>query len=158
MAYRSVVNRLPRGPECIFNVWISHFQKAPNVLRQTGGFHEHIQKHCGRTRRALHTGTPWMVAKLLSVDELFAKRSLQGYLKKMETEYSECLRVVNSIGTEEQFSEDELRAKRTKVSLLAPLVHSIRELETKQKEVAETETLLKGKVTATAIDGDELLS
>lgn len=85
-----------------------------------------------------------MVAKLLSTDELFAKRSLQGYLKKMETEYSECLRAVNSNGTEEQCSEDELRAKRTKVSLLAPLIHSIRELETKQKEIAETETLLKG--------------
>lgn len=154
MAYRSVMNRLPQGKECVLRVWISHFQKASSVLHQTGGFHQHIIKHCGRTRRTFHTGTPWMVAKLLSIDDLFAKRSLQGYLKKMETEYSECLRVVNGTGAEEQFSEDELRAKRTKVSLLAPLVHSIRELETKQKEVVETEALLKGKVTASAIQRD----
>lgn len=86
-----------------------------------------------------------MVAKLLSVDELFSKRSLQEYLKKMETEYSECLRVVNRGEVEEQCSNDELRAKRTKVSLLAPLIQSIRELNTKQKEIAETETLLKGE-------------
>ncbi|KAA8583562.1 hypothetical protein FQN60_014770 [Etheostoma spectabile] len=84
-----------------------------------------------------------MVAKLLSVDELFAKRSLEEYLKKMETEYSECLRAVNSSVKEEQYSEDDLRVKRTKVSLLAPLIQCIRELDTKQKEMAETETLLK---------------
>lgn len=144
MAYRRAANLLPIGKECVFSLWIPRFQKAPNVISQTGRFHEHVEKHCGRTIRTLHTGTPLMVAKLLSADELFAKRSLQGYLKKMETEYSECLRAVNSNGTEEQCSEDELRAKRTKVSLLAPLIHSIRELETKQKEIAETETLLKG--------------
>lgn len=84
-----------------------------------------------------------MVAKLQSVDELFARRSLQEYLKKMETEYSECLREDNSSATEEQCSEDKLRTKRTKVSLLAPLIHTIRELEKKQKEIAETEMLLK---------------
>ncbi|XP_042289444.1 peptide chain release factor 1-like, mitochondrial isoform X2 [Thunnus albacares] len=85
-----------------------------------------------------------MVAKLLSLDELFVKRSLQDYLKKMETEYSECLNVVNSSGTEgERCSDDDLRAKRTKVSQLAPLIQSIRELDVKQKEIAETETLLK---------------
>lgn len=92
-----------------------------------------------------------MVAKLLSVDELFAKSSLQGYLKKMETDYSECLKVINIDGTEEQCSEDELRAKRTRVSMLAPLVHSIRELEAKQKEIAETEALLKGEPLCAAI-------
>lgn len=82
-----------------------------------------------------------MAAKILSLDELFARRSLQDHLKKIETEYSECLNVVNSTGTE----EDELRAKRTEVSQLAPLIQSIRELHTKQKEIAETETLLKGE-------------
>ena len=87
-----------------------------------------------------------MVAKLLSVDELFAKSSLQQYLKKIETEYSECLRAVNSDGTEEQCSDDDLRAKRTKVSLLAPLVQSIRELDTKHKDLTETEALLKGEM------------
>lgn len=85
-----------------------------------------------------------MVARLLSVDELFAKRSLQEYLKKMETEYDECLRE-----TDEQSNEDELRARRIRASLLAPLIHSIRELNTKQKDFAETETLLKGETAAT---------
>lgn len=86
-----------------------------------------------------------MVAKLLSVEELFAKKSLQEYLKKMETEYSQSLRVVNSSVTEEQFSEDEVRTKRTKMSLLDPLIQSIKELDSKQKELAETNTLLKGE-------------
>lgn len=141
MSYRRAVNLLPRGKECVFNLWIPRAQKSPNVISQTVRFYE----HCGRTTRTLHTGTPLMVAKLLSVDELFSKRSLQEYLKKMETEYSECLRVVNRGEVEEQCSNDELRAKRTKVSLLAPLIQSIRELNTKQKEIAETETLLKGE-------------
>lgn len=145
MSYRRAVNLLPRGKECVFSLWIPPFQKSPHVISQTVRFYEHVNNHCGRATRTLHTGTPLMVAKLLSVDELFAKRSLQEYLKKMETEYSECLRAVNSSEVEEQCSEDELRAKRTKVSLLAPLIQSIRELDTKQKEIAETETLLKGE-------------
>lgn len=137
MAYRRALNLLPRGKQFIFRV----FQKPPNAISQTLRFH--MNNPCSRTRN-LHTATPLMVAKLLSAEELFAMRSLQGYLKKMEMEYSECLRAVNSSETEEQFSEDELRAKRTKVSLLAPLIQSIRELEAKQKEVTETETLMKG--------------
>lgn len=145
MAYRRAMKLFPKGKECDFNLWMPRSQMASNVISQTARVH--VGKHCGRTTRALHTGAPSMVAKLLSVEELFAKRSLQGYLKKMETDYSECLRAVNSDGTEGQCSEDELRAKRTKVSLLVPLIHSIRELETKQKEIAETETLLKGKST-----------
>ncbi|XP_030296965.1 peptide chain release factor 1-like, mitochondrial [Sparus aurata] len=136
MAYRRALNLLPRGKQFIFRV----FQKPPNAISQTLRFH--MNNPCSRTRN-LHTATPLMVAKLLSAEELFAMRSLQGYLKKMEMEYSECLRAVNSSETEEQFSEDELRAKRTKVSLLAPLIQSIRELEAKQKEVTETETLMK---------------
>ncbi|XP_070772411.1 peptide chain release factor 1-like, mitochondrial [Enoplosus armatus] len=143
MAYRRSVNLLHRGKECVFSLWIPRFQKSPNVISQTVRFHEHGNNHCVRTTRTLHTGTPSMVAKLLSVDELFAKRSLQEYLKKMEAEYSECLRAVNSSVMEEQCSEEELRAKRTKVSLLDPLIQSIRELDTKQKEIAETEALLK---------------
>lgn len=141
MAYRRAVNLLPRGKECIFSLWIPCLQKSPNVTSQTVRFHGHASNHCGRTTRSLHTGSPLMVTKLLSVDELFAKRSLQEYLKKMETEYSECLTAVNSNMTE----EDEVRAKRTKVSLLAPLIQSIRELDSKQKELAETDTLLKGE-------------
>ncbi|XP_033469613.2 peptide chain release factor 1-like, mitochondrial [Epinephelus lanceolatus] len=142
MAYRRAVNLLWRERESVFSLWLPRFQKSPNVIRQTVKFHEHMNSnHCGRTR-SLHTSTPLMVAKLLSLDELFAKRSLQEHLKKMETEYSECLRVANNSVAEEQCSEDELREKRTKVSLLAPLIQSIRELDTKQKEMAEMETLL----------------
>ncbi|XP_032396808.1 peptide chain release factor 1-like, mitochondrial [Etheostoma spectabile] len=142
MAYRRAVNLISKGNECVFSLWIP-LQKSPNFIRQTVSSHKHANNYCGRTIRSLYTGTPLMVAKLLSVDELFAKRSLEEYLKKMETEYSECLRAVNSSVKEEQYSEDDLRVKRTKVSLLAPLIQCIRELDTKQKEMAETETLLK---------------
>nr|XP_046258924.1 peptide chain release factor 1-like, mitochondrial [Scatophagus argus]XP_046258925.1 peptide chain release factor 1-like, mitochondrial [Scatophagus argus]XP_046258926.1 peptide chain release factor 1-like, mitochondrial [Scatophagus argus] len=146
MAYRRASKLLPRGKECILSLWIPRFQKSPNATSQSIRFHEH--NHCGRATRALHTGTALMVAKLLSVDEIFAKRSMQEYLKKMETDYSECLRAVDSSLTEDQCSEDELRAKRIKVSLLAPLMQSIRELDAKQKEIAETEVLLKDEDSA----------
>lgn len=121
--------------------WKTQFKKGLNVHSRMGGFYEYLQSQSART---LHTGVSLMAAKLLSVDELFAKRSLQGYLKKMEVEYHECLKAVD--GTEEGCTEGELRAKRTRVSLLAPLIRSIGELETKQKEMAETETLLEGEV------------
>ncbi|XP_051274815.1 peptide chain release factor 1-like, mitochondrial [Dicentrarchus labrax] len=139
MAYRRAFNLLLRRKECVFSLQIPGFQKSPNVTRQTVRFHELANQHCGGTTRTLHTGTPLMVDKLLSLDELFAKKSLQEYLKKVETEYSEC----DSIETEEQCSEDELRVKRTKVSLLGPLIRSIRELDSKRKEIAEAELLLK---------------
>ncbi|MEQ2213254.1 hypothetical protein XENOCAPTIV_011921 [Xenoophorus captivus] len=84
--------------------------------------------------------------KLLSVDELFAKRSLQEHLQKVEKEYNECLKAVTYSVTEDGCSEDEMKAKRTKISLLAPLIQSIRELDKKQKEISETEMLLKGVV------------
>ena len=147
MAYRRAISLLHRAEECVFSLWMPRFPKSPNAIRQTVRFYEHNNNHCGRATRTLHTGTPLMVAKILSAEELFAKRSLQEYLKKMETEYSECLRAINSSVTEEQCSVDELRAKRTTVSVLAPLVQSIRELDTKQREMAETEALLKGETT-----------
>ncbi|XP_044228767.1 peptide chain release factor 1-like, mitochondrial isoform X1 [Thunnus albacares] len=142
MAYRRAINLLPRGKECVFSMLMP--PHSPNVFSRPVRFHELSSNRCGETTRTLHTGARLMVAKLLSLDELFVKRSLQDYLKKMETEYSECLNVVNSSGTEgERCSDDDLRAKRTKVSQLAPLIQSIRELDVKQKEIAETETLLK---------------
>uniref|UniRef100_A0A3P8U828 Peptide chain release factor 1-like, mitochondrial n=1 Tax=Amphiprion percula TaxID=161767 RepID=A0A3P8U828_AMPPE len=125
MAYRRLVK------EFVFGSWIRRLPKPQTVFSD-------------RTRRTLHTSSPSMV-KLLSVEELFARRSLQEHLKKMEMEYGECLWAVSSSGPEEQCSEDQLRTKRTKVSLLAPLVQSIRELDAKQKEIAETEILLKGE-------------
>ncbi|XP_069568392.1 peptide chain release factor 1-like, mitochondrial [Brachyistius frenatus] len=137
MACRRLVNLLPRGRECL---WIPRFQQTQHVVSHTLRFH--ASKHYVRAKRTLHTSAPLMV-KLLSVDELFARRSLREHLKKMEAEYSECLRAVSGSEPEEQCSEDELRAKRTEVALLAPLIQSIRELDTKQKEMAETEMLLK---------------
>lgn len=143
MAYRRAGNLLLIGKECVFRWRLHPLQKTSSVICQTG---KHFGKQCGKTARTLHTGAPsCMVAKLLSADELFAKTSLQEYLKKMQTEYNDCLRAVNSNGTEEQSSEEELRDKRTKLSLLAPLINSIRELDTKQREMAETVTLLKGE-------------
>lgn len=143
MSYRRALNLLPRGKECVSSLWIHPFKKTPNVINQTVRFNEHINNHCGWTTRTLYTGSPLMVAKLLSADELFAKRSLLEYLRRMETEYSDCLRAVNSSGVEEQYNDDDLRVKRTRVSLLAPLIQSIRELNTKERELSETEMLLK---------------
>lgn len=132
---------LPRGRGYVCMFWRTQFERTLKVNRQTCGFNEYLKKQSART---LHTGSPMMVAKLLSVDELFAKRSLQGYLKKMEIEYHECFKAVD--GGEECGSENELRAKRTRFSLLTPLIDSIKELETKQRELTETETLLEGEV------------
>lgn len=116
-------------------------QQKPTVISQIC---KNLHQQCGTTARTLHTGSPsCMVAKLLTAEELFAKTSLQEYLKKMENEYSDCLQVVNRSGIEEQCNEEELRAKRTKLSKLAPLVQSIRQLDTKQQELAEMVTLLK---------------
>lgn len=144
MAYRRIINLLPRGKECVFNMLKP--PHSPHFISMPVRFHELFNSSCLGTTRSLHTAARLMVAKLLSLDELFSKRSLQDYLKKMETEYSECLNVVNSSGTEEErCSEDEMKAKRTKVSQLAPLVQSIKELDTKQEEITETETLLKGE-------------
>lgn len=118
-------------------------QQKQSAISQTC---KDFYKRCGTTVRPFHTGAPFcMVAKLLTADELFAKASLQEYLKKIETEYSDCLRVVSSSGTEEQYTEEELSVKRTELSLLAPLIQSIRQLDTKQREMAETVTLLKGE-------------
>lgn len=143
MAYRRAVTLLHRQRDCVFSLWIPNLQKSLNVTNQAVRFHEHAKNQRCRAIRTLHTSAPLLGAKLLSVDEFFAKKSLQEYLKKMETEYNECLRVVNSSEAAEQYSEDELRAKRTRVSLLGPLVQSIKELNTKQTEISETEALLK---------------
>ncbi|XP_020508791.2 peptide chain release factor 1-like, mitochondrial [Labrus bergylta] len=137
MAYRRVVNLLPRGKESVFSLWKPRQLKVPCFIIQ-----EHTINHVGRTVRTFHAGTTLMVAKLLSVEELFAKRSLQDYLKKTEVDYNECLREFNKGVTDQQCSQDELRTKRAKVSLLAPLIQSVRELDAKQKELVETETLL----------------
>lgn len=78
----------------------------------------------------------------MTADEMFSTKSLQDYLRTLQTEYNECLRDVNS--TELQTDdEEELRAKRRKVTALEPLVQKIRDLESKQRDFEETESLLK---------------
>ncbi|KAK2824530.1 hypothetical protein Q5P01_021705 [Channa striata] len=139
MAYRRAINLLPRGMESLLSLRTCLFQKSPNIVSQTVCFYN----PSGRSARTICTGTPLMVAKLLSVEELFAQRSLQEYLKKVEAEYSECLREINSSTMEEQGSVDTLRSKRTKVSLLTPLIQAVQELNTKVTEITETEMLLK---------------
>lgn len=133
MAYRRLVNCLPRGKASAYNLWIPRFQKPLHVLSHT------VEN---RTTRTLYIGTPLMV-KLLSVNELFGRKSLQEHLKKTEAEYSESLHALSGNVGEEQCGEDELKAKRTKVALLAPLIQTIKELDSKHKEIAETEMLLK---------------
>lgn len=138
MAFRRAVNLFRK--ESFYSLWRPRFQES-SIIRQT----VNLNSHSGTNTRTFYTGTQLMVAKLVSVEELFARKSLQEYLKKIETEYSECLREINSSAMEEQRSDDELRTKRTKVFLLTSLIQAIRELDSKIKESQETEMLLKGK-------------
>ncbi|XP_026209632.1 peptide chain release factor 1-like, mitochondrial [Anabas testudineus] len=136
MAFRRAVNLFRK--ESFYSLWRPRFQES-SIIRQT----VNLNSHSGTNTRTFYTGTQLMVAKLVSVEELFARKSLQEYLKKIETEYSECLREINSSAMEEQRSDDELRTKRTKVFLLTSLIQAIRELDSKIKESQETEMLLK---------------
>lgn len=95
-------------------------------------------------KRTLHTTASIMMSKILTLEEIFARTSLQDFIKKVETEYNDCLNAVHTRESEEEYSgEEELRAMRTKVSCLTPVIQSIRELHAKEKELAETEILLK---------------
>ncbi|XP_054885435.1 peptide chain release factor 1-like, mitochondrial [Poeciliopsis prolifica] len=132
MASRRFVSLLSRRSE-----WAPRFQNPGKTVCKHST-HQHA-----RNQRLLHTGKQVMMMKLLSVDELFAKTSLQEHLNKVEKEYDECLQAVNYSGAEDERSENDMKTKRTKVSLLAPLIQSIRDLDKKQKEVTDMETLLK---------------
>ncbi|XP_065152246.1 peptide chain release factor 1-like, mitochondrial isoform X1 [Paramisgurnus dabryanus] len=91
--------------------------------------------------RGLHTTQPMMVTKILSVDEIFTKKSLHGYLKKKEIEYNLCL---DAVSMDKQSVDDEdIKIKRNNLSVLAPLIQNIKELEEKQKELKDTQDLLK---------------
>lgn len=144
MSYRRALKLLPRGRECFISLCQPRLQKLPNSTIQATLFNEHGNNACGRTTRALHSGTPLMVTKLLSTEEIFAKSALQEYLRKVESDYNECLSEVNSNMMEDPGRVEELRAKRTKLSMMTPLIQSIRELKDKQRQLVETETLLKG--------------
>ncbi|XP_007551195.1 peptide chain release factor 1-like, mitochondrial isoform X1 [Poecilia latipinna] len=132
MAFRRFVSLLSKRSE-----WAPRFQNPGKTVCK------HPTHQYVRNQRLLHTGKPVMMMKLLSVDELFAKTSLQEHLKKVEKQYDECLQAVTYSGAEDERSEDDMKTKRTKVSLLAPLIQNIRELDKKQKEVTDMETLLK---------------
>uniref|UniRef100_G3N529 Uncharacterized protein n=2 Tax=Gasterosteus aculeatus TaxID=69293 RepID=G3N529_GASAC len=134
MAHRRAAHLLPTASQCVSRLWVPRLRNPPNAIGQTASFLG-PNGAPGRAPRSLHTATPSRAAKLLSLDELFAKRSLQEHLKELQAEYAECLKAASSRG-------DEPRTERTRVSLLAPLVQSIGELDTKRRQLAETETLL----------------
>ncbi|XP_077351688.1 peptide chain release factor 1-like, mitochondrial isoform X2 [Festucalex cinctus] len=135
MFFRRAIHLLPRK-ESAFNLLICSFTNYSSLIKDV-----RFNNHCVRTTRTFHTAWHLKVAKLLSLDELFSKRSLLDYLKKMDSEYRDCLRAINS-NEQEQNSAEEIRTKRTKVSLLAPLIQTIRELDIRQKEMIESEVLL----------------
>lgn len=137
MAHRRAAHLLPTASQCVSRLWVPRLRNPPNAIGQTASFLG-PNGAPGRAPRSLHTATPSRAAKLLSLDELFAKRSLQEHLKELQAEYAECLKAASSRG-------DEPRTERTRVSLLAPLVQSIGELDTKWRQLAETETLLTGE-------------
>ncbi|XP_077585075.1 peptide chain release factor 1-like, mitochondrial [Stigmatopora nigra] len=137
MFFRGAIHLLPKGNHSVFNLPLFGLKKHSSFLKDAR-FHN----QCVRTTKSFHTASRLEVAKLLSLDELFSRRSLLDYLKKMDLEYSDCLKAVNS-DKQEQSKEEDMRVKRTKVSLLAPLIHTIRELDVKQRELSETEALLK---------------
>ncbi|XP_061084404.1 peptide chain release factor 1-like, mitochondrial isoform X1 [Conger conger] len=95
-----------------------------------------------KIRRPLHFTQSGMSATLLSAEELFRKKSLQQYLKEMETEYTELLKSVN-LPEREQDGEEDVKLKRRRFAHLAPLVECVKNLELKQQEYAEMEVLLK---------------
>ncbi|KAI2658105.1 Peptide chain release factor 1-like, mitochondrial [Labeo rohita] len=108
--------------------------RCPAIHRTVNSTIQHAQ-------RAFHTSQSVMVTKILSVDEIFNKKSLHDYLKKKEMEYNSCLQ---SLNTESQTLDDEDgKIKRTNLSVLGPLVQKIKELEEKQKELEDMQDLLK---------------
>lgn len=139
MAYRRFLSLLSRRSE----IMPPFQQNCQHIISHT--LPEHASHLCHRSQRALHTSPPLMM-KLLSVDELFASSSLQAHLKRIEKEYNDCLQVVSGNAATDESREYEMKTKRSTVSLHAPLVQSIRELDRKQKEINETEMLLKGEM------------
>lgn len=105
-----------------------------------------LQPHasvCDMSKRTFHTTASVMVSKILTLEEIFTRTSLRDFIKKVETEYNDCLNAIHTSESEEYSGGEELRAMRTKVSSLTPVIQSIRALYAKEKELAETETLLK---------------
>ncbi|XP_019719886.1 peptide chain release factor 1-like, mitochondrial [Hippocampus comes] len=137
MFFRRAIHLLCIEKESALNLLTSGFTNYSSLIK-----YSRFHNHCVRTTRIFHTASRLNLAKLLSVDELFSRRSLLDYLKKIDSDYRDLLSAVNC-DDQEQSSAEELRGKRTKVSLLAPLIQTIRELDAKQKEMIEMEALLK---------------
>uniref|UniRef100_A0AAY4C8J4 Prokaryotic-type class I peptide chain release factors domain-containing protein n=1 Tax=Denticeps clupeoides TaxID=299321 RepID=A0AAY4C8J4_9TELE len=89
--------------------------------------------------RRLHGSRSALAARILSVEELFSRSSLQGHLRRMEAEYERSLQRVGSAQPE----GEDLRSARARLSALTPLVLRARELRVKLKESEETEALLQ---------------
>ncbi|XP_062851042.1 peptide chain release factor 1-like, mitochondrial isoform X1 [Trichomycterus rosablanca] len=94
-----------------------------------------------RCHRHFHTTNSYLVEKILTPDQMFSRKSLQDYLRTVKAEYTDCLQVVNAGHV--QMDDEEMRAKRSRLTVLSPLVQSITELESKHKYLNETEELLK---------------
>ncbi|XP_016298828.1 peptide chain release factor 1-like, mitochondrial isoform X1 [Sinocyclocheilus anshuiensis] len=99
--------------------------------------HRTVNSTIPHAQRAFHTSQSVMVTKILSVEEIFNKRSLHDYLKKKEMEYNTCLQSLNTL------DDEDVKMKRTNLSVLGPLVQKTKELGEKQKELEDTLGLLK---------------
>ncbi|XP_067901679.1 peptide chain release factor 1-like, mitochondrial [Heterodontus francisci] len=96
------------------------------------------------------TGTPdparAFSASTQVVEGLFARSSLQAYLKKLEQEYTQSVERLNSFQAspeEDEGKEERVRALRRKVTELAPVVTDLQQLRLKMQELQDIETLLK---------------
>ncbi|GCB77944.1 hypothetical protein scyTo_0019341, partial [Scyliorhinus torazame] len=80
------------------------------------------------------------------VDGLFARSSLQGYLRTLEQEYAESVQRLNfNQGPLEEGGEEAERAKvlRRRVTELAPVVTELQQLRVQMQELQDIESLLK---------------
>nr|XP_023683864.1 peptide chain release factor 1-like, mitochondrial isoform X1 [Paramormyrops kingsleyae] len=89
-----------------------------------------------RCRRFLHTTKVNPAASVLSANEIFKRKSLQDYLRKLESEYVDCLRSVD-------LNSEDLKWKRNRITHLTPLIDCVKKLAQKQKEYEEIQALLK---------------
>ncbi|TSN48453.1 Peptide chain release factor 1-like, mitochondrial [Bagarius yarrelli] len=102
--------------------------------------------HCSAGQTAFHrwrkdfhtTSASPTIAKLLSADELFYRKSLHDHLKTLVTEYSECVRAA-----ELRSDEQEVRLRSSRLTALGPVVQKIQQLDSRQRDLEETEALLK---------------
>lgn len=149
-------SRLGRIPRCFLS-WVSdtgrascvHRLYSKNTYKQKPIFRHESHSlsifGCMTTLRGFHGSQSTCLSKILSVEEIFSKPSLQEYLSKLEDEYDVSLKSINMMESQ-RFSEGELSQKRTRVSVLTPLIQQIRDLKLRQKELEETEALLKGEL------------